>query len=164
MKSGRMKSGVTINIHASCVALGGKGVLLLGASGVGKSDLALRLVDGGARLVADDRSELWLKNGVLFARAPATIAGLIEVRGLGIIALPYSRQVPVALAVRLGQSDARLPKRRFYAAPLTGAGPVPMITMDGREPSAPARIRMALAAFSRGLFTEDLQIDPSRGK
>jgi len=150
MKSARM----TVNVHASCVALGSRAILLLGPSGVGKSDLALRLIDAGARLVADDRCELWLKKGHLFARSPASIAGMIEVRGLGIIALPFCRQAGVALAVRLGKNDARLPKRRFYAAPLKGAGPVPMITMDGREPSAPARIRLALRAFSRGLFTE----------
>ena len=63
------------NIHASCVALGNKGVLLLGDSGAGKSDLALRLIDGGAKLVTDDRTDLSVRNGKLFARAPVILAG-----------------------------------------------------------------------------------------
>ena len=65
---------MSVNIHASCVAFGGKGVLLLGASGAGKSSLALRLVDDGARLVADDRCDLFPRGGKLHARAPASIA------------------------------------------------------------------------------------------
>ena len=66
------------NIHASCVAFRGKGVLLLGPSGAGKSSLALQLMDGGARLVADDRCDLSARGGKLYAAAPASIAGLIE--------------------------------------------------------------------------------------
>ena len=58
----------TVNIHARCVAIGGQGVLILGDSGAGKSDLALRLIDGGARLVADDRTELYVARGALCAR------------------------------------------------------------------------------------------------
>ncbi len=74
------------NIHASCIAIGSRGVLLLGPSGAGKSDLALRLIEEGAkegvRLVADDRTILFAANGALHARAPASIRGLLEVRGL----------------------------------------------------------------------------------
>ena len=69
---------VESNIHASCIAIGGKGVLLLGGSGAGKSDLALRLIDDGAALVADDRTLLFVKNGALHAKAPPSIKGLLE--------------------------------------------------------------------------------------
>ncbi|MGE3652127.1 MAG: HPr kinase/phosphorylase, partial [Reyranellaceae bacterium] len=75
-------------IHATCVALPEGGVLLRGDSGAGKSDLALRLIDGGARLVADDRTDLMREGDLLIARAPTSIAGLIEARGLGILRLP----------------------------------------------------------------------------
>ena len=147
----------TANIHASCVAIGTKGVLILGESGAGKSDLALRLIDDGARLVADDRTELYVSRDALYAQAPRSIAGLIEVRGLGIIALPCRKTVRLALAVRLTTTAKRLPEAAFYKPPrpLTMAKPLPFILLDGATPSAPARIRLALAAFAKGLFRED---------
>jgi hypothetical protein len=146
---------MSANIHASCVALGKKGVLLLGASGAGKSDLALRLIDEGAVLVADDRTDLFARRGKLFARAPEVLAGLIEVRGLGIVRLRRRKDIPVALVVQLGRAGARLPQRQFYTAPasLRNIDPVPLITMDGREASASAKIRLALA--EPPLFTDN---------
>ena len=105
------------NIHASCVAIGQSGVLLLGKSGSGKSDLALRLIDEGAVLVADDRTILSLEKGALYARTPASIAGLMEVRGLGIIRFPIRAKVRIALAVQLGRESTRLPAQRFYRPP-----------------------------------------------
>jgi HPr kinase/phosphorylase len=140
-----------MNVHASCVVLGRKGVLLLGPSGAGKSDLALRLIDQGARLVADDRTDLFVRGGRLYASPAAAIAGLIEVRGLGIIAQPHAASAAVTLAVQLGRMPARLPEPEFYA-PLKGAKPVPLLTLDAKTESAAARIRLALAAFSQGLF------------
>src|SRR5476649_1972320 len=115
------------NIHASCIAIGSRGVLLLGPSGAGKSDLALRLIDEGARLVADDRTILFLTKGALWARAPASISGLIEIRGLGIVKLPARASVKIALVVKLGKEDERLPMRRAWKSPLKGAAPVPQI-------------------------------------
>jgi hypothetical protein len=146
-----------VNIHATCIAIGKAGVLLLGESGAGKSDLALRLIDDGAALVADDRTELYLARGRLWARAPSSIAGLIEVRGLGVIAMPFRAGVAVALAARLGVAAARLPQPAFYLPPrpLAPARPVPEIRLDAHAPSAPARIRLALSAFAKGLFRED---------
>src|ERR1700760_1068946 len=102
------------NIHASCVAIKGKGVLILGESGAGKSDLALRLIDEGAKLVADDRVELYAAQSALCARAPKSIAGLIEVRGLGVIALRCRKSIALALAVKLGTTAKRLPDPAFY--------------------------------------------------
>jgi HPr kinase/phosphorylase len=144
------------NIHASCVAIGAQGVLLVGKSGTGKSDLALRLIDAGARLVADDRSILFVAKGALHARAPESIKGLLEIRGLGIVSVPVRRIAKIALVVRLGGEDARLPGPRLYhiPAPLKGAKAVPEIALDARFASTPAKIRMALAAFSRGLFRD----------
>jgi hypothetical protein len=144
------------NIHASCVAIGAQGVLLLGKSGAGKSDLALRLIDDGARLVADDRTILYVIGGALYARAPASIKGLLEIRGLGIIELPVRAHVKIALVVRLGPEGARLPRLRRYRppAPLTAVMHPPQIAMNGFFASSPARIRAALAAFSRGLFRD----------
>src|ERR1700704_5070945 len=101
-----------INVHASCVAIGRRGVLLLGPSGAGKSDLALRLIDQGAKLVADDRTILFVKRGALHAKAPASIKGLLEIRGVGIVALPVCDSVKIVLAVRLGREGARLPHPR----------------------------------------------------
>ena len=144
------------NIHASCVALGTQGVLLLGKSGAGKSDLALRLIDEGARLVSDDRTVLYSKAGALHARAPDSIRGLIEIRGLGIVKFPVRADVKIALVVCLGREDERLPVHRFYRPPprLSVRRPPPEIMLNGQSASAPARIRAGLAAFSKGLFRD----------
>ena len=147
----------TVNIHANCIAIGKWGVLILGDSGAGKSDLALQLIDGGAKLVSDDRTELYVARGALCARAPQSIAGLLEVRGLGIVAMPFTKSAPLALAVKLGTPQKRLPETAFYAppAPLETATPLPFIMLDGTAPGAPARIRLALAAFVKDLFRGD---------
>jgi hypothetical protein len=147
---------VEANVHAACIAIGGRGVLLIGKSGAGKSDLALRLIDEGARLVADDRTILYAVRGALHAKAPASIRGLLEVRGIGIVKLPARRSVKIALVVRLGRQGARLPHPSFYRVP-AGLGrvrPIPQIALNARFASAPAKIRAALAAFSQGLFRE----------
>lgn len=147
----------SVNIHASCVAIRDRGVLILGGSGAGKSDLALRLIDDGAKLVADDRTELTVERNKLCARAPKSIAGLIEVRGLGIVALPFAAKAVIALAVKLGTVVERLPAPATYAPPrpLKLVKPPPFILLDSRSPSTPAKIRLALAAFAEGLFRED---------
>jgi hypothetical protein len=147
---------VEINIHASCVAMGPSGVLLLGKSGAGKSDLALRLIDDGARLVADDRTILFTRRGQLYARCPDSIRGLMEIRGLGIVKLPCRKDVKIALVVKLGRQDVRLPVHHSFQAPagLSVLRPPPEILLNSRAPSAPARIRAALAAFSKGLFRD----------
>lgn len=100
-------------IHASTVAAGGRAVLILGASGSGKSALALTLMAHGAQLVADDRTVLTTRDGVLFASAPATIAGRVEARGIGILHADALPAAPVALAVDLDRTEtARLPDPR----------------------------------------------------
>jgi HPr kinase/phosphorylase len=157
------KASTKTNIHAGCVLVGRKGVLLLGPSGAGKSGLALRLIDEGARLVSDDRTDLFVKDGKLQARAPASIAGLMEVRGLGIIALPHAPSATVALAVQLGKMPERLPKPAFYT-PLKSGQPVPMITLEAGAAGAPAQIRLALRAFSQTLFRDGFNLVPVKPK
>lgn len=155
-------SSIPVNVHASCVAIRGRGVLLLGPSHAGKSDLALRLLDGGAQLLADDRCELFVRGGKLHARPPRPIAGLLELRGIGIIRVAHIQSAAIAMTVRLGRKrQPRLPEPEFYAAPkaLSGMQPVPQIMVNGAEPSAPARIRAALDAFARGAFRDTFNLE-----
>ena len=84
-------------LHASCAAHQGDGVLILGPSGAGKSDLLLRLLGRGWDLVADDQVELMAEDGTLVARTPAPLAGMMEVRGIGLLRdLPHVVAVPGA--------------------------------------------------------------------
>ena len=106
---------VRVRLHASCVQLGGVGVVLLGVSGVGKSDLAVRLIDAGALLVADDQLHVEATAAGLLGRPDDTLAGLLEVRGLGILRLPYCRVSPLGLVVELERRPApRLPEPSTY--------------------------------------------------
>lgn len=100
-------------IHASAVAVAGRGLLILGTSGAGKSALALALIGRGAGLVADDQVRLVRRAEVLVASAPTALAGLIEARGIGILRVPHALEVPVALAVDLDDAPAaRMPQIR----------------------------------------------------
>ena len=103
----------TATVHASCVALGGRAVLILGPSGSGKSALALSLMAFGARLVSDDRVALRRDGPRLIATAPEAIRGLIEARGVGLLRAEAEAEAVVALAVDLARIEtARLPQRR----------------------------------------------------
>ena len=141
MLPSRTRPDVT-NIHASCVAAGSRGILLLGLSGQGKSDLALRLIDRGARLVADDRCDIWFERGRLWCRPPAALAGKIEVRGLGIVEQPWTAPVPLALAVRLTERYERLPSAQ-QAESVAGHA-LPSLMLSAFEVSAPIKILLAL--------------------
>ena len=134
------------NIHATCVRIGRYGVLLLGPSGVGKSDLALRLIGRGAMLVSDDRCDLYVERGKLVARPPKTIAGLLEVRGLGIQTMRYAVSAPVALAIDLAAPVRRLPDTQYYLIPepLRLRQPPPLIALAAFEASAPDKVLLAL--------------------
>jgi len=151
-----IRVNVRANIHGSCVAIGKAGVLLLGKSGAGKSGVALCLIEGGAKLVADDRVILSAGKNALHARAPDSIFGLLEIRGVGIVALPARKQVKIALVVRLDREGPRLPRPQRYRppAPLALNDLPPLIRLDGHFATTPARIRAALAAFSQGLLRD----------
>lgn len=136
----------TLLVHATTVAIGGRAVLLRGPSGSGKSDLALRLIDAGARLVSDDRSELRRDGDAILVSAPQTIAGLIEVRGIGILRIDSIATARLSLIVDLTAPQAieRLPERRSEA--ILGLS-VPVIALSPFEASAPAKLRLALDAL-----------------
>jgi len=130
-------------IHATCIDIDGKGILLRGPSGSGKSDLALRLIDGGARLVADDRTNLTLQDDAVIATAPDEIAGKMEVRGLGVRSVDVLAQTPLALVADLvNPSDVeRIPNPA--SVELRGLS-LPLIRLAPFEASAPAKLRAAL--------------------
>ncbi|MFC7703120.1 HPr kinase/phosphorylase [Plastorhodobacter daqingensis] len=110
-----MKPGATAILHASTVAWGGRGLLILGASGAGKSSLALQLMAFGAGLVADDRTVVVRREGRLLASVPPPLAGLIEARGLGLLSAVPQGPVPLVLAVDLDHAeDQRLPPAREH--------------------------------------------------
>lgn len=100
-------------LHASCVSVNGQGMLILGPSGSGKSWLALEMMALGATLVADDRCVLDVVDGQLLASPPATIAGKIEARGVGILNAAYAPQATVQFIVDLSEIEtARLPEEK----------------------------------------------------
>jgi HPr kinase/phosphorylase len=142
---------MTTLVHATCVAFRRRGrswraVLLRGPSGAGKSDLALRLIESGARLVADDQTELVRRGKSVIATAPTRIAGLIEARGVGIVKLARDQLVaraPVVLLVDLASPERieRLPESA--REPLLGVA-LPVLMLAPFEASASAKLSLAL--------------------
>jgi HPr kinase/phosphorylase len=130
-----------MRLHASCAARataqGGDALLLLGSPGSGKSDFLLRLLRLGFTLVADD--QVIIEDGQ--ARAPDTLAGLLEVRGLGLFRLPYLATATPRLVITLGPAPERLPYPRRHATL-----DLPEITLDPALVSAPERAALALDA------------------
>ena len=147
-----------IRVHGTSVALDGDGILLRGPSGSGKSDLALRLIDEGARLVADDQTELRRSGDRLSLSAPATIAGRMEVRGIGILAVPTLDSARLRLVVALAPIERieRLPEPQFCE--FLGVS-VPLISLAPFEVSATAKVRLALRALGVGAL--DAAFTPS---
>jgi serine kinase of HPr protein (carbohydrate metabolism regulator) len=157
------------NIHASCVRMehaghafkapAKAGVLIVGESGAGKSLLALEMIAAGAKLVADDRVELFVRGGRLMARAPANIAGFIEVRGLGIVEIAHVPYADVSLVVKLTDAQPkRLPRHGVYEPPKSlllsrGKWP-PMLTLNGSDKGAAAKVAIAVAAFTKSRFRD----------
>ena len=133
----------TVTIHASPVAIDGHAVLIAARSGAGKSDLALRLIDGGAALVSDDYTVVRRDGERLLASPPANIVGKIEARGVGILTLPHVWDVPVRLFVDLDSPVERLPDPR--PTRVVAGLRLPAIALRALEASAPAKVRLALA-------------------
>ncbi len=140
-------------LHATCVSIDGRGVLLQGPPGSGKSDLALRLIDQPgtgidgqlkcSQLVADDQVAVTRREQRLIATPPAALAGKLEIRGLGILSLAIAAEVELVLAVRLGPAAAieRMPEDAHLD--MLGLS-LPLVLIDPACASAPARIRAAL--------------------
>ena len=129
-------------IHASTVALDGRAVLITGPSGSGKSDLALRLLDRGFTLVSDDQTIVKRDGDRLVATAPPTIAGKLEIRGIGIVDMDRLSDLPVALIVELTSQIERIPddsrERLILGIRL------PLISIDAMTASAPSKVAIAL--------------------
>ncbi len=142
-----METGQSIQIHATALRIGDSGVLIRGPSGSGKSDLAMRLIDGGALLVADDRCHIQLVENTLVASCPPEISGLIEVRGLGILRLEPATSTPLTFVVDLCQAGSveRMPENDTES--ILGRA-LPVVRLDGLEASAPEKVRLALRVFS----------------
>ena len=129
-------------LHASTVAIDGRAVLITGPSGSGKSDLALRLLDRGFKLVSDDQTLVRRDGGRLVASAPPSIAGKLEVRGIGIVEIEQAGDVPVALLVELTSDIERLPDDA-RERPLLGI-PLPIVSIDAMTASAASKVALAL--------------------
>ncbi len=145
-------------VHGTCIAIDGAGVLFRGPSGSGKSDLALRLIEAGAALVADDQVVLEVIDGKIRAAAPDALANLLEVRGVGIIEQPTS-PARLMLLVDLVAPDLvpRLPEPQTEAVEVAGEGTrkgqrsvdLPVMVLAPFEASAPAKVRQAIAMLNR---------------
>jgi serine kinase of HPr protein (carbohydrate metabolism regulator) len=129
-------------VHASTVASEGRAVLITGPSGSGKSDLTLRLLDRGFTLVSDDQTIVKRREDRLVASAPSTIAGKLEIRGIGIVEMDTVSDVPVALIVELTSEIQRLPDDS-RERPLLGVR-VPLISVDATTASAPSKVALGL--------------------
>jgi HPr kinase/phosphorylase len=124
-----------LRLHGSCVSRDGDALLVVGPPGCGKSDLVLRLLARGFELVADDQVDII--NGI--ATSPAALAGLLEVRGLGIVRLPYRTRAPLALVIDLTGHADRMPLPEQH--PDLG---LPIVHIDATAPSAPEKVALAL--------------------
>jgi HPr kinase/phosphorylase len=141
-------------LHASAVLLDGDAVILLGGAGSGKSTLALHLIQAhGATLIGDDRLFLHAHNGGVDVAPHERLAGLIEMRGLGLLRLPYAKSGRLALVVRLVAPEdvPRLAAAHFY--PIEGHD-IACLSLDGHDPHSAMKIKWALAALHNG-FRDD---------
>ncbi len=157
-----MSAEPSVRIHATLVSIDREdgaalGALFLGPPGSGKSDLALRLIHDGALLVADDQVDVSFAHGGLWGAAPEKIAGLIEARGVGLLRLPFSPGARIAAVFDLtpGAAGERMPEKRWFQPPQTfrargGALRIPLYGLNALEPSAPAKVTLALLGRVEG--------------
>lgn len=132
---------MTLVLHATTVAVDGRGLLIMGASGSGKSSLALQMIALGAELVADDRTGIALHEDALVASCPATIRGLIEAWGMGLLSVPSRQEARLCLAVDLDRTETeRLPPHRI----VTVLGRDLPLVLAQRSPHFPAGLILRL--------------------
>lgn len=142
-----------IILHGTCVSVGGKGVLILGDPGTGKSDIALKLIDGEgygisskllrSQLVADDQVVVTQRGKALTASAPPALKGKFEIRGLGIVDVKTKPKVTLGLVVKL-QAHAHIERMPDSATFEILGVSLPLIEIDGTTASATARLRAAV--------------------
>ena len=130
-------------LHASAVAAEGRAVLITGPSGSGKSDLALRLLDRGFTLVSDDQTIVKRDGDRLLASPPPTIAGKLEIRGIGIVEMDNLTDMPVALIVELTVDEIQRLPDDSRERPILGVS-LPIVTIDAMTASAPSKVALAL--------------------
>ncbi len=131
-------------LHCTCVRVDGVGVLLCGKAASGKSDLALRLIDGGGELVADDYTEVEARDGRVFGHAPETIRGLLEVRGIGVVKRDFVNEAAIGLIIELipgGEGIERLPEPA--TRDIQGIA-LPLFRLSPFEVSALSKVRLAV--------------------
>ena len=141
-------------LHATCLSVQGRGILLCGPPGCGKSDLALRLITGhDARLVADDQVTVERRGSLLVGSAPKNLRGLFEVRGLGIVRMDYEHEAGLAMLFRLKswQDIERMPDRPVGEFSILGIA-IAETDLDPAASSAPQRLALAM----------DVALDPLR--
>jgi serine kinase of HPr protein (carbohydrate metabolism regulator) len=132
-------------LHASCVAIGDRAILIEGLSGSGKSDLALRLIDRGAALISDDYTVV-RRSGTEARAAPGpNIEGMIEVRGVGLVRMPHRTDIPIAMIVSLNTDVERMPEGAMTRS-IVGIS-VPVFPVAAFEVSAPIKVELALKAL-----------------
>ncbi len=130
------------SIHATAVGIRQKGVLIIGPSGSGKSDLALHLIDRGAQLISDDQVIVTFENDIAILNPPQKIAGKIEVYALGVFEIPFVKNIALSMIVKLSNDSERFPfskpTDRFYDID------VPSITLDSNRSTAAIKVELAL--------------------
>jgi hypothetical protein len=143
----------TLRLHASCAVLNDRAVLLRGPSGAGKSDLLLRLlVEAGAGLVADDQVLLTCEDAGVIARAPETLGGVVEVRGVGLVRLPPAGSAPVGLLADLTPRPQRQPDPSVET--LLGRS-LPRVEINPTAASAVAKLQLALGGLGASILPAD---------
>lgn len=151
-------SDAPLFLHGTCIACGTRGALLRGASGSGKSDLAFRMIredeSGETRLVADDQVVLRAGVAAPLASAPTALAGLIELRGLGLVALPPLAEAPLALIVDL-VPRADVPRMAEPRHEILLGFRLPVIALHAFDATAAMKLRLALETLPEAGFPEE---------
>lgn len=143
-------------VHATAVEIGGHAIMLRGPSGSGKSDLALRLIDRGAKLISDDIVHIEASGGSLLVTCAPNIAGQIEVRGVGICSVDYVQSAPLRLVVEFASEIDRMPSEQEQT--LIHNYAVPLLKLDPFEASSVLKVELALrSVIDAGLLPVAMQ-------
>ena len=129
-------------VHSSAIVLEDNGILIIGDSGSGKSDLALRLIDSGATLISDDITICEKKKNLIYLSAPLETRGLLEVREVGIITVPFVEGIILRMIVKLEAGGLeRIPQKNNYK--IFGQK-IPMLTINGKNSSSVVKVKVKL--------------------